>query len=98
MDANLLVKLHIYRKAHLPERVNRTLVQSIFSYTSYVGQYHRDWERFLNQFTYALRTNTHALTSKTPAKVFLERKLIIRFESMTFNTEQLSERIKNDID
>ncbi|GFX43999.1 uncharacterized protein TNCV_4112781 [Trichonephila clavipes] len=63
------------------EHVNSDLVQMI---ASYVNNNHETWDQFLREFTYAIRTET---TGKTPAELFLGRKLITPFQKLVMVSE-----------
>ncbi|GFX81223.1 uncharacterized protein TNCV_1828601 [Trichonephila clavipes] len=58
--------------ANLTERVNRDLVQMI---ACFVEENHENWDRFLHEFAFALRTSVNETTNKTPAELFLGRKI-----------------------
>ncbi|GFW55521.1 retrovirus-related Pol polyprotein from transposon 17.6 [Trichonephila clavipes] len=63
------IKMVTYRpRANLTERVNRTLVQMIACFGE---ENHENWDRFLHEFSFALRTSVNETTSKTPAELFL---------------------------
>ncbi|GFV66826.1 retrovirus-related Pol polyprotein from transposon 297 [Trichonephila clavipes] len=59
------------------ERVNHDLVQMI---ANYVNDQHHSWDHFLGEFAYAIRTAVNKTTGKTPAELFLGRKLITSFQ------------------
>ncbi|GFX20615.1 uncharacterized protein TNCV_4269471 [Trichonephila clavipes] len=61
------------------ERVNRTLVQMI---ACFVEENHDNWDRFLHEFSFALRTAANETTGKTPAELFLGRKIITPFRKL----------------
>ncbi|GFY22940.1 transposon Ty3-I Gag-Pol polyprotein [Trichonephila clavipes] len=74
------VKTVVYRpQANRTERVNRDLVQMI---ANYVYEQHDTWDRFLREFAYAIRTAVNETTEKTPAELFLGRKLITPFQKL----------------
>ncbi|GFX06309.1 retrovirus-related Pol polyprotein from transposon 412 [Trichonephila clavipes] len=74
------VKTVVYRpQANRTERVNRDLVQMI---ANYVNEQHDTWEQFLREFAYAIRTAVNETTEKTPAELFLGRKLITPFQKL----------------
>ncbi|GFT97452.1 uncharacterized protein TNCV_1628781 [Trichonephila clavipes] len=66
------------------ERVNRTLVQMI---ACFVEENHDNWDRFLHEFAFALRTSINETTGKTPAALFLGRKIITPFRKLLNVTE-----------
>ncbi|GFS65918.1 retrovirus-related Pol polyprotein from transposon 297 [Trichonephila clavipes] len=66
------MKTVTYRpQSNLTERVNRNLVQMI---ASFVEENHENWDQFLHEFAFALRTAVNETTNKTPAELFLEGK------------------------
>ncbi|GFW58692.1 uncharacterized protein TNCV_378751 [Trichonephila clavipes] len=68
------MKTVTYRpQANLTERVNRNLVQMI---ACFVEENHENWDRFLHESAFALRTSVNETTNKTPAELFLGRKII----------------------
>ncbi|GFU69971.1 retrovirus-related Pol polyprotein from transposon 297 [Trichonephila clavipes] len=70
------IKTVTYRpQANLTERVNRTLVQMI---ACFVEENHNNWDRFLHEFSFALRT----AVNETPAELFLGRKIITPFRKL----------------
>ncbi|GFW07552.1 uncharacterized protein TNCV_3916851 [Trichonephila clavipes] len=74
------MKTVTYRpQANLTERVNRTLVQMI---SCFVEENHDNWDRFLHEFSFALRTAVNETTGKTPAELFLGRIIIIPFRKL----------------
>ncbi|GFV84500.1 transposon Ty3-I Gag-Pol polyprotein [Trichonephila clavipes] len=78
------MKTVTYRpQANLTERVNRNLVQMI---PCFVEENHENWNRFLHEFAFALRTSVNE-TNKTPAELFLGRKIITPFRKLINVTE-----------
>ncbi|GFU51636.1 retrovirus-related Pol polyprotein from transposon 412 [Trichonephila clavipes] len=74
------VKTVVYRpQANRTERVNRDLVQMI---ANYINEQHDTWDQFLREFAYAIRTAVNETTGKTPAELFLGRKLITPFQKL----------------
>ncbi|GFW23621.1 retrovirus-related Pol polyprotein from transposon 17.6 [Trichonephila clavipes] len=74
------VKTVIYRsQANRNEPLNRDLVQMI---ENYVNDQHGTWYEFLREFAYAIRTEVNEMTGKTPAELFLGRKLITPFQKL----------------
>ncbi|GFS61012.1 uncharacterized protein TNCV_4955451 [Trichonephila clavipes] len=71
-------------QANLTERVNRILVQII---SCFVEENHDNWDRFLHEFSFALRTAVNETTGKTPAELFLGRKIITPFRKLINVTE-----------
>ncbi|GFX32404.1 retrovirus-related Pol polyprotein from transposon 412 [Trichonephila clavipes] len=79
------MKTVTYRpQANLTEKVNRTLVQMI---ACFVEENHDNWDRFLHEFAFALRTSVNETTGKTPAELFLGRKIITPFSKLINVTE-----------
>ncbi|GFT43959.1 retrovirus-related Pol polyprotein from transposon 412 [Trichonephila clavipes] len=79
------MKTVTYRpQANLTERVNRNLVQMI---ASFVEENHENWDQFLHEFAFALRTAVNETTNKTPAKLFLGRKIVTPFSKLINVTE-----------
>ncbi|GFU81418.1 retrovirus-related Pol polyprotein from transposon 17.6 [Trichonephila clavipes] len=74
------VKTVVYRsQANRTERVNCDLVQIT---ANYVNEQHDTWDQFLREFAYAIRTAVHETTGKTPAELFIGRKLITPFQKL----------------
>ncbi|GFV13157.1 transposon Tf2-9 polyprotein [Trichonephila clavipes] len=79
------IKTVTYRpQANLTERVNRNLVQMI---ACFVEENHENWDRFLHEFAFALRTSVNETTNKTPAELCLGRKIITPFSKLINVTE-----------
>ncbi|GFX77752.1 uncharacterized protein TNCV_1106691 [Trichonephila clavipes] len=49
---------------------------------NYVNEQHDTWDQFLREFVYAIRTAVNETTGKTPAELFLGRKLITPFQKL----------------
>ncbi|GFV05348.1 uncharacterized protein TNCV_225591 [Trichonephila clavipes] len=49
---------------------------------NYVNEQHDTWDQFLREFAYAIRTVVNETTEKTPAELFLGRKLITPFQKL----------------
>ncbi|GFX23643.1 uncharacterized protein TNCV_3595851 [Trichonephila clavipes] len=49
---------------------------------NYVNEQHDTWDQFLREFAYAIRTAVNETTGKTPAELFLDRKLITPFQKL----------------
>ncbi|GFW13510.1 uncharacterized protein TNCV_1209761 [Trichonephila clavipes] len=49
---------------------------------SFMNDNHETWDQFLREFAYALQTAFHETTGKTPAELFLGRKLITPFQKL----------------
>ncbi|GFT70189.1 retrovirus-related Pol polyprotein from transposon 412 [Trichonephila clavipes] len=74
------IKTVTYRpQANFTERVNRTLVEMI---ACFVEENHVNWDRFLHEFFFALRTSVNETVGKTPAELFLGRKIITHFSKL----------------
>ncbi|GFW63094.1 hypothetical protein TNCV_4454421 [Trichonephila clavipes] len=79
------MKTVTYRpQSNLTERVNRNLVQMI---ASFVEENHENWDQFLHEFAFALRTAVNETTNKTPAELFLGKKIITPFNKLINVTE-----------
>ncbi|GFS86064.1 uncharacterized protein TNCV_1583131 [Trichonephila clavipes] len=79
------MKTVTYRpQVNLTERVNRSLVQMI---ACFVEENHENWDRFLHEFAFALRTSVNETTNKTSAELFLGRKIITPFSKLINVTE-----------
>ncbi|GFT56228.1 uncharacterized protein TNCV_130191 [Trichonephila clavipes] len=66
-------------QANRTERLNLDLVQMI---ANYINDQHDTWDQFLREFAYAIRTAVDETTGKTPAELFLGRKLITPFQKL----------------
>ncbi|GFT41482.1 uncharacterized protein TNCV_3942441 [Trichonephila clavipes] len=53
----------------------------------FVEENHENWDRFLHEFAFALRTSVNETTNKTPAELFLGRKIITPFSKLIHVTE-----------
>ncbi|GFX68427.1 uncharacterized protein TNCV_3998591 [Trichonephila clavipes] len=74
------VETVVYRpQANRTVRVNHDLVQMI---ANYMNDQHDTWDQFLREFAYAIRTAVNETTGKTPAELFLGRKLITPFQKL----------------
>ncbi|GFT56962.1 uncharacterized protein TNCV_189621 [Trichonephila clavipes] len=71
-------------QANLTERVNRNLVQMI---ACFVKENHENGDRFLHEFAFALHTSVNETINKTPAELFLGRKIIRTFSKLINVTE-----------
>ncbi|GFY36805.1 uncharacterized protein TNCV_2567671 [Trichonephila clavipes] len=49
---------------------------------NYVNEQHDTWDQFLREFAYTIRTAVNETTGKTPAELFLGRKLITPFQTL----------------
>ncbi|GFX31958.1 uncharacterized protein TNCV_3408721 [Trichonephila clavipes] len=49
---------------------------------SFVEENHENWDQFLHEFAFALRTAVNETTNKTPAELFLGRKIITPFSKL----------------
>ncbi|GFS50820.1 uncharacterized protein TNCV_4847361 [Trichonephila clavipes] len=54
---------------------------------SFVEENHENWDQFLHEFAFALRTAVNETTNKTPAELFLGRKIITPFSKLLNVTE-----------
>ncbi|GFX12694.1 uncharacterized protein TNCV_3158151 [Trichonephila clavipes] len=66
-------------QANRTERVNRDLVQTI---ANYVNEQHDTWDQFLRELRDSICTAVNETTRKTPAELFLGRKLITPFQKL----------------
>ncbi|GFS78999.1 retrovirus-related Pol polyprotein from transposon 297 [Trichonephila clavipes] len=74
------IKTVTYRpQANLTERFDRTLVQMI---ACFVEKNNDNWDRFLHEFSFAMHTSVNETTGKTPAELFLGRKIITPFSKL----------------
>ncbi|GFX99331.1 uncharacterized protein TNCV_1614571 [Trichonephila clavipes] len=53
----------------------------------FVEENHENWDRFLHEFTFALRTSVNETINKTPAELFLGRNIITPFSKLISVTE-----------
>ncbi|GFU21143.1 uncharacterized protein TNCV_5115451 [Trichonephila clavipes] len=53
----------------------------------FVEENHDNWDRFLHEFSFALRTAVNETTGKTPAELFLGRKIITPFCKLVLVTD-----------
>ncbi|GFW90590.1 uncharacterized protein TNCV_566281 [Trichonephila clavipes] len=53
----------------------------------FVKENHENWDRFFHEFAFALRTSVNETTNKTPAELFLGRKIITPFSKLINVTE-----------
>ncbi|GFU99779.1 uncharacterized protein TNCV_3208941 [Trichonephila clavipes] len=87
------MKTVTYRpQANLTERVSRNLVQII---ACFVAENHENWDRFLHKFAFALRTSVNETTNKTPAELFLGRKITTPFSKLINVTEGAEYVLRN---
>ncbi|GFW74348.1 transposon Ty3-I Gag-Pol polyprotein [Trichonephila clavipes] len=70
---------HVKTKSKRTERVNRDLLQMI---ASFVKDHHENWDQFLRDFVYALRTSVHEITGKTRVELFWGKKLVTPFRNL----------------
>ncbi|GFT72341.1 retrovirus-related Pol polyprotein from transposon 297 [Trichonephila clavipes] len=90
------MKTVTYRpQSNLTERVNRNLVQMI---ASFVEENHENWDQFLHEFAFALRTAVNETTNKTLAELFLGRKIITPFSKLINVTEYVGRNIERLFD
>ncbi|GFY32864.1 uncharacterized protein TNCV_4024881 [Trichonephila clavipes] len=79
------IKTVKYRpQVNLTERATRTLMQMI---ACFVEENHDNWDRFHHEFSFALRTAVNETTGKTPAELFLGRKIITPFRKLISVTD-----------
>ncbi|GFW20341.1 uncharacterized protein TNCV_3457791 [Trichonephila clavipes] len=53
----------------------------------FVEENHHNWDRFLHEFSFALRTAVNETTGKTPTELFLDRKIITPFSKLVLVTD-----------
>ncbi|GFX49536.1 retrovirus-related Pol polyprotein from transposon 17.6 [Trichonephila clavipes] len=89
------MKTVTYRpQVKLTERVNRNLVQMI---ACFVKENHENRYRFLHEFAFALRTSVNETINKTPAELFLGRKIITPFSKL-INVTEGAEYVERNIE
>ena len=59
-------------QANLTERANRTIKTMI---ASFVGENHKNWDRWIREFRFAINSAKHESTGRTPAELTLARAL-----------------------
>ncbi|GFY11960.1 uncharacterized protein TNCV_4974601 [Trichonephila clavipes] len=52
-----------------------------------IDMQHDTWDQFLHEFAYAIRTTVNETTGKTPAELFLDRKLITPFQKLVMASD-----------
>ncbi|GFX13802.1 uncharacterized protein TNCV_3421141 [Trichonephila clavipes] len=55
--------------------------------TCFVKENHYNWDRFLREFSFALRTAVNETNGKTPAELFLGKKIITPFRKLVLVTD-----------
>ncbi|KFM71017.1 Transposon Ty3-I Gag-Pol polyprotein, partial [Stegodyphus mimosarum] len=89
------IKMVPYRpQANIAERVNKNIVKII---RSYVSTHHKRWDGYIDELAYALRTAIHDSTGKTPAELFLGRKLITPLDKLFFVQQREQEFRQKDV-
>ncbi|GFV84445.1 retrovirus-related Pol polyprotein from transposon 17.6 [Trichonephila clavipes] len=66
-------------QANLTERINHTLMQMI---ACFVEENHDNWDGYLHEFSFALRTAVNETTGKTLAELFSGRRIITPFRKL----------------
>ncbi|GFS97676.1 retrovirus-related Pol polyprotein from transposon 412 [Trichonephila clavipes] len=84
LDINYMKTVTYWPQANLTGRVNRNLVQMI---ACFVEENHEKRNRFLHEFAFVLRTSVNERINKTPAELFLGRKIITHFSKLINVTE-----------
>ncbi|GFX90427.1 uncharacterized protein TNCV_2073051 [Trichonephila clavipes] len=56
---------------------------------NYVNEQHDTWDKFLRKFDYAIRTAVNETMGKTPAELFLGRKLITPFQKLVMVSDRM---------
>ncbi|GFT35644.1 uncharacterized protein TNCV_2849391 [Trichonephila clavipes] len=89
------MKTVTYRpQVNLTGRVNSNLVQMI---ACFVKENHENWDRFLHEFAFVLRISVKETTNKTPAELFLGRKIITPFSKL-INVIEAAEYVGRNIE
>ncbi|GFU63313.1 uncharacterized protein TNCV_661471 [Trichonephila clavipes] len=63
----------------------------------FVEENHDNWDRFLHEFAFALRTSVNETTSETQAELFLGRKIITPFSKL-INVTECAEYVGGNIE
>ncbi|GFV96726.1 retrovirus-related Pol polyprotein from transposon 412 [Trichonephila clavipes] len=63
----------------------------------FVEENHENWDQFLHEFAFALRTAVNETTNKTPAELFLGRKIITPFSKL-INVKEDAKYVGNNIE
>ncbi|GFW32859.1 uncharacterized protein TNCV_1774271 [Trichonephila clavipes] len=79
LDTKYIKTITYQSQAYSTERVNCTLVQMI---ACFVEENHDNWNRFLHEFFFLLRRAVNETTGKTPAELFIGRKIITPFRKL----------------
>ncbi|GFW16508.1 uncharacterized protein TNCV_2351321 [Trichonephila clavipes] len=77
---------HIYRYLENPDN-GVQLMQLADDSLFCVEENHDNWDRFLHEFSFALRTAVNETAGKTPAELFLGRKIITPFRELVLVTD-----------
>ncbi|GFW81584.1 retrovirus-related Pol polyprotein from transposon 17.6 [Trichonephila clavipes] len=89
------IKTVTYRpQVNFTERVNRIVVQMI---ACFVEENPDNWDRFLHEFAFELRTSVNETTGKTPAELFVGRKIITLFSKL-INVPEGAEYVGGNIE
>ncbi|GFX97267.1 retrovirus-related Pol polyprotein from transposon opus [Trichonephila clavipes] len=62
---------------------------------NYVNEQHDTWDKFLREFAYAICTAVNETTGKTPAELFLGRKLITPFQKLVMVSDGAQFAVNN---
>ncbi|GFV33570.1 uncharacterized protein TNCV_4566851 [Trichonephila clavipes] len=84
VDIKHMKTVTYWLQANLTERVNHNLVQII---ACFVEENHENWDQFIHEFAFVLRTSVNETTNKTPSELFLGRKVITPFSKLINVTE-----------
>lgn len=68
---NLCYTPYYHPQANPTERVNRVIGAAI---ASYVGDNHKEWDKYIPHIGHAIRTSVHEVTGKTPSFLFFGRE------------------------
>ncbi|GFV07118.1 uncharacterized protein TNCV_3601381 [Trichonephila clavipes] len=63
--------------------------------TSFINDNHETWDQFLREFAYALRAAVYETTGKTPAELFLGRKLISPIQKLVMVSDEAEFAVGN---
>ncbi|GFX91021.1 uncharacterized protein TNCV_2283131 [Trichonephila clavipes] len=62
---------------------------------NYVNEQHDTWDQFIRDFAYAIRTAVNETMGKTPAELFLVRKLITPFHKLVMVSDGMEFAVKD---
>ncbi|KFM63797.1 Retrovirus-related Pol polyprotein from transposon 297, partial [Stegodyphus mimosarum] len=83
------MKMVPYRpQSNIAERVNKNIVKLI---RNYVQKHHSNWDDCVEEFAFALRTAKHETTKKSPAELFLGRKIMTPLDKLFYVKDRAPE-------